>query len=220
MPLERVLEPEVMETAEEASAYDDMAHQEVNRAFVDALLAAGPVTGEVLDIGTGTGQIPVLLCKATEDVRVVGTDLSEEMLDLARFHIDSHGLFERFMLVKEDAKALPFEDGRFDVVMSNSIVHHIPKPAEVLAEAVRVCKPHGRLFFRDLARPESSDEVDRLVQLYASGETEHARKMFDDSLRAALTLEEMQAIIRELGLDADTVVASSDRHWTWAARKP
>jgi hypothetical protein len=53
------------------------------------------------------------------------------------------------------------------------------------------------------------------VELYAGKENDHARKMFADSLHAALTVEEMQELVKQLGFPADSVSATSDRHWTW-----
>ena len=103
--------------------------------------------------------------------------------------------------------------------MSNSIVHHIPGPAGVLAEAVRVLKPGGLIFFRDLLRPDSDAEVERLVALYAAECNDHQRAMFEASLRAALTLEEVVALVEPLGFAANSVQATSDRHWTWTGWK-
>jgi hypothetical protein len=44
--------------------------------------------------------------------------------------------------------------------------------------------------------------------------------LFRDSLRAALTLNEVRQLVGELGFEGDTVQTTSDRHWTWSARKP
>lgn len=219
MPLARVLEPEVMDTAEEAREYDSMDHSVVNQAFVAELLATGPVEGEVLDVGTGTALIPVELCREAPECKVVAADLSTYMLDLARYNVALGNCEFRVLLCHVDAKGLPFDDDRFSVVMSNSIIHHIPEPKRVLAEAVRVCAPGGRLFFRDLARPESDERLSELVETYGGGESAFARKMFADSLRAALTVEEVQALVGELGFAPSTVSMTSDRHWTWSAVK-
>ena len=70
------------------------------------------------------------------------------------------------------------------------------------------------IFFRDLMRPESDDHVRRLVYLHVGGENEHQQQMFEDSLRAALSLEEIQGLVEDLGCDPQTVEATSDRHWT------
>ena len=219
MSLKRVLEPEVMDSVEEARDYDQMDHATVNDVFVADLLASGEITGEVLDLGTGTAQIPVALCQQHDDCQVMAVDLAVHMLDLARYQIEVNGLVERIMLDHIDAKSLPHDSDRFDVVMSNSIVHHIPEPAGVLAEAIRVVRSGGRLFFRDLLRPDSDESVQQLVDTYAGDANDHQRQMFDDSLRAALSLDEIQNLIAELGYNPEEVQATSDRHWTWSTTK-
>ena len=219
MALKRVLEPEVMDSVEEARDYDQMDHAAVNDVFVTDLLASGEITGEVLDLGTGTAQIPVALCQQHDDCQVMAVDLAVHMLDLARYQIEVNGLVERIMLNHIDAKSLPYDSDRFDVVMSNSIVHHIPEPAGVLAEAIRVVRSGGQLFFRDLLRPESDEIVQQLVNTYAGDSNGHQQQMFDDSLRAALSLDEIQKLIAELGYNPKEVQATSDRHWTWSTTK-
>ncbi|MEC9094533.1 MAG: class I SAM-dependent methyltransferase [Planctomycetota bacterium] len=219
MALKRVLETEYMDTESEAVDYDSMDHSQVNRVFVEDLLRIPGVAGDVLDLGTGTAQIPIELCRSSENVRVLATDMAVNMLDLARYNIEAEGFIDRIELVQADAKQLDFEEGFFDVVMSNSIVHHIPEPMNCLREAVRVVKPGGILFVRDLMRPDSEKMVNELVQTYAGDENDHQRQMFDDSLRAALSLVEIQELVGDLGFERSTVEATSDRHWTWQAQK-
>ena len=219
MTLQRVLEPEVMDTQEEAVDYNAMDHSTVNRVFVDDLLNVDGFRGDVLDLGTGTALIPIELCERFEDCRVMAVDMAAHMLDLAKYNLEMASLTERIELSQVDAKGLDYDDDAFDAVISNSIVHHIPQPKSCLSEAVRVTKPGGILFFRDLMRPESGKVVEELVETYAGEENDHSQKMFDDSLRAALSLEEIQALVIELGFAADSVTASSDRHWTWVGRK-
>ncbi len=220
MTLKRTLEPEVMDSDSEALDYDDMDHTAVNVRFVEDLQAFGPPTGNVLDLGCGTAQLPVLLCESNEQVRIMAVDLSRSMLDAAVYNVEAAGLIDRIQLALVDAKETELEDDLFDAVISNSIIHHIPDPRVVLAEAVRITRPGGLLFFRDLMRPDGESDVDRLVSQYAGEEKEHAQQMFRDSLHAALRLDEIQALVSELGFEAVTVEATSDRHWTWAATKP
>lgn len=219
MSLARVLEPEVMDTFEEARDYDAMDHSEVNRRFVDDLLASGPLGLHVLDLGTGTALIPIELCRREETCLISAIDLSVQMLDLARYNIEVASLITRIRLGHCDSKALPFAPDSFSVVMSNSIIHHIPEPLMVLREAVRVVQLGGLLFFRDLLRPPDLTTLHQLVDTYAADADAHQRQMFADSLHAALTLEEVRTAVVSLGFAPETVQATSDRHWTWAARK-
>jgi ubiquinone/menaquinone biosynthesis C-methylase UbiE len=219
--LERILEPEVMDTAEEARDYDAMDHAAVNRLFVDDLLAVLGLDKKavVLDLGTGTAQIPIELCRGTSQLSVVAVDAAAEMLVVAATNVASANLTPRIHLKLTDAKRLPFADAEFAAVMSNSIVHHIPEPRFVLAEAVRITAPDGLLFFRDLMRPEDRPTLDRLVDTYAAGANDHQRRMFAESLHAALTLDEIRGLVAELGFMPQSVQATSDRHWTWSARR-
>ncbi len=217
MTLERVLEPEVMDSTAEASDYNSMDHSQVNRAFVSDLLQAGPIEGDVLDLGTGTALIPIEFCERVEDIRVMAVDMAVSMLELARYNIEVNGLIDRIQLDRVDGKQLPYEDEMFWLTMSNSIVHHIPDPITVLREAVRVTSGDGRLFFRDLLRPESDERVKELVHQYAGNDSADQKKMFEDSLRAALSLDEIRALVTQLGFDPTGVTATSDRHWTWVA---
>jgi ubiquinone/menaquinone biosynthesis C-methylase UbiE len=102
-------------------------------------------------------------------------------------------------------------------VVSNSLIHHLPDPPAAFQELARVVAPGGLLFVRDLFRPESQSEVDRLVSTYAAGATDRQRQLLGDSLRAALTLEEVRAATRGLPFSHVTLAATSDRHWTLAA---
>ena len=219
MTLTRVLEAEVMDTYQEALDYDSMDHSHVNRVFVDDLLACLGNPDDVLDMGTGTAQIPIELCQRLADGRVMAIDLSTHMLDRARLNVEMAGLTDRIQLGHVDGKQLPYSDQMFNVVMSNSIVHHIPDPITVLAEAVRVTTKGGRLFFRDLLRPEEDSDVHHLVATYAGQDNEHQQQMFADSLRAALDLNEIQDLVQQLGFERQTVEVTSDRHWTWVARR-
>jgi ubiquinone/menaquinone biosynthesis C-methylase UbiE len=215
--LSRILEPEIMDSLDEAFDYDTMDHSAVNRVFVDDLLAMCPTPGDVLDLGTGTALIPIELCRREETCRVMAADAAVSMLQLARNNVESAGLIGRVQVSQIDAKQLPHADAMFDTVMSNSIVHHIPEPLAVLREAVRVVRPGGLLFFRDLLRPSDKATLEHLVETYAAGANEHQRQMFTDSLHAALSLEEVRGLVGSLGFSRETVQPTSDRHWTWSA---
>ncbi|MEM7478270.1 MAG: methyltransferase domain-containing protein [Planctomycetota bacterium] len=215
--IERVLEPELMDDPIEAEAYDDMDHDEVNQIFIDDLLALGPCGRDVLDLGTGNALIPTLLCERVKECRVLASDAAVSMLEVARYNIALAGFEERIELHHGDSKALLFDDSQFDAVISNSLIHHVPDPSTVVREVARLIRPGGRIFFRDLMRPESLERVEELVGLYAGGESDECQQLFRQSLRAALTVDEMQKLVVDAGFDAEAVAATSDRHWTWTA---
>jgi ubiquinone/menaquinone biosynthesis C-methylase UbiE len=149
----------------------------------------------------------------------VAADASAAMLALARKNVERAGLAGRIRLELCDAKRLPFPDGSFGAVISNSIAHHIPEPKAVLAQMVRVASPGAVLFVRDLLRPRDRDELVRLVADYAGGANARQQAMFAASLHAALTVDEVRGLVAALGLDPQTVRQTSDRHWTWQTRR-
>ena len=227
--LERRCEPEVMDKAEEAIDYDSMNHREVNTRFVRDLICFvasgdnGTRDGlhhkHIVDVGTGTALIPIeLLSVVPEVASVLAVDLSMEMLKIAARRIRDGRLSDRILPVFSDAKRLAVQDQICDVVISNSIVHHIPEPHDVFREMRRVVRPGGILFVRDLMRPHSDAQVEHLVSVYAGNENAHQQQLFRQSLHAALTLNEVRALLEDCDLSPNFVSASSDRHWTITGR--
>src|SRR5229473_2323944 len=96
--LGRVLEPEVMDSPEEASDYDAMDHRAVNRVFVADFLAVWDGQNPILDVGTGTAQIPIELCGQSPAPHVTGIDLAEHMLRVGRENVERAGLSNRIHL--------------------------------------------------------------------------------------------------------------------------
>jgi len=230
-PIGRTLEPEVMDSDEDSRQYNAMDHSEVNARFVNDLLfvlndksyglsrLSGRTALSVLDLGTGTAQIPIKLARSKLGVQIIAIDAAESMLALASKNIEAAGLSGSIGLVLTDSKALPFCSESFSVVISNSIVHHIPSPKTVISEAIRVAERGGLLFHRDLCRPRNELELRRLVKSYAGGATDYQRKLFADSLRAALTVDEIRSTVADFGFAPESVQMTSDRHWTWTAAK-
>ena len=218
--LSRILEPEIMDSADDAREYDAMDHSAVNAQFITDLLPhlnCSPL--EILDLGAGTAQIPIELASRVSYVRITAVDAARSMLAVGRANAARAKLGDRIELILADAKQLPFADGTFPVVISNSIAHHIADPRAVFAEAIRVTAPGGLLFHRDLARPSDEGELQHLVMNYAGDATPYQRKLFSESLRAALTLEEIRDMVGSLEFARDTVQMTSERHWTWSATR-
>ena len=209
--MERTLEPEVMDAPEEADVYDSMDHSAPNEAFVDRLVALG-ARGRMLDVGTGPGHIPLLVCARVPGATVVGVDLSARMLAHAERHRAASRCAERIEYHLGDAKSLSFRDGAFDAVYSNTILHHLPDPRPLLSEAYRVLRPGGALLLRDLFRPATPERARELVALHAAGASPHQQELFRASLHAALTPDELQTLAVEVGLRGAEVVVDTDRH--------
>ena len=212
--IERVLEPEAMDTMEDALEYDSMDFSEVNTAFAERALELLPERGVVLDLGTGTSRIPLLMLERNPNLTVIAVDLSENMLKLGKLNIERTPFTLNVILQRVDAKQLPFIENYFDAVISNSLLHHIADPTQVLIEINRVAKSNAGILIRDLIRPATSGQVEAFVELYAGYCDDHQKKLYRDSLGAAFMISEVEELVRKSELKNVRVVQSSDRHWS------
>jgi ubiquinone/menaquinone biosynthesis C-methylase UbiE len=215
--LRRELEPEAMDTAEEAEGYDAMDHTSANQNFVERLFELG-AKGKMLDLGCGPAHMAIMICEGHPHVHVTGLDLAKHMLRVASKNLEASHCADRVTLLHGDAKDVNLAPGSFDVVYSNTILHHIPEPRPFLTEAARLMKPGGVLLIRDLFRPDSKQRIQELVDLHAADCNDYQRGLFGDSLHAAFTPEELRAIADECGLSHADIVIDSDRHMSLQIR--
>ncbi len=211
--MQRVLEPEVMDTWEEAVEYDAMDFSEVNTAFAQRAIELGPPSGLLLDAGTGTARIPILICQQCPHWQAIAIDLSENMLRVGAQNLEQAGLQSQIRLEWVDVKQLPYPK-QFDMVISNSLIHHLPDPLPFFLGLQQVLKPNSAILFRDLIRPPEIAALNALVAGIGAEYNERQKQLFHDSLHAALTLNEVKALLQQAGLEGVTVYQSSDRHWT------
>src|SRR5436190_6207277 len=112
--LERVLEPEVMDSELDAHEYATFDNSAVNDEFVTRALELAPPSGQVLDVGTGPGDIAVLFATRAPALRFLAIDLGEHMLGMARRNVASAKLAERVEIARLDAKSTGRPAGSFD----------------------------------------------------------------------------------------------------------
>jgi ubiquinone/menaquinone biosynthesis C-methylase UbiE len=212
--MNRILEPEVMDTWLEATAYDAMYFESVNTAFATDAIDLDPHAIKILDVGTGTARIPILMCQQRPQYLITGIDLAQSMLIIGQRNVEAAGLNQRIRLERVDSKRMPYPDLEFDMIVSNSLVHHIPDPLSFFQEVKRLVRPGGAILIRDLIRPENDTIVNELVAKIGEEYDAHQQQLFRDSLKAALTLVEVQELIDRVGLEQVKLSQSSDLHWT------
>jgi ubiquinone/menaquinone biosynthesis C-methylase UbiE len=212
--MQRILEPEVMDSPEEATEYDAMDFTEVNSAFAQKAIELAPVIAKVLDAGTGTARIPILICQQRPDWQIAAIDLALSMLEVGQRNVEQANLQGQIRLELVDAKQMPYPDEFFDAVISNSLLHHLSDPLPFLRELKRVLKPNGAILIRDLLRPVTEEMMNQMVEAIGAEYDRHQKKLFRDSLHAAFTLEEVEQLVQTVSLEDVRVYQSSDRHWT------
>jgi len=128
-------------------------------------MAAAALGESVLDVGCGTGSLAIALkAKVGASGEVRGIDASPEMIEVARRKAAKHAL-SRAEGAGSDAgfevaliEEMPFPDGRFDLVVSSFMLHHLPEDVKRkgLAEVRRVLKPGGRFLAVDFGQTGTS----------------------------------------------------------------
>lgn len=211
--MERIPEPEeLMEGAEQAAAYARADFSQSNQAYVDRLVDAFPAhLGRVVDLGCGPGDVVVRLARAVPGLHVSAVDGSAEMIRLAREATAAAGLADRVTTLQGYIPGLPLPGHAFDAVLSKDLLHHLPDPAALWAEAKRLGRPGAAVFVMDLFRPPSPEAARNIVARVAGNEHPILQEDFYNSLCAAFTVDEVREQLRQAGL-ALQVKAVSERH--------
>ena len=178
-------------TADFVKPFDDMLASRVVEEAIPRLPGA-----LLLDIGTGTARFLVRLLAIPEltGLRLVGTDLFEDMVDQARRTIAAASASDRIEMIVADVHAMNLPDAHADIVLSRSTLHHWSNPPKALGEIYRVLKPGGIAILHDVRRdatPEALAEFNRLRALAGIGPS---------FLEEKFTAAEVREFLREAGL--------------------
>jgi SAM-dependent methyltransferase len=208
--LPRLPEPEVMDDCGEVEAYSTAAAQsnleKIDDTFVDHALrllrgrATKGAVGKALDIGCGPGQITLKLAQRLPGWQFTGVDRSANMVREALAARDEMGRREnddmasRVQFFVGDGIELPFADASIDLVVCNSVLHHLSAPARVFAEISRVAAPGAAILLRDLRRP-SRPAYPLHVRWHGRHYSGLMYKLYCDSVRAAYTPEELAGLL-------------------------
>lgn len=158
----------------------------------------------VLDLGCGTGRDVYMLAQLVgPEGRVIGVDMTEEQLEVARRHQSWHAerlgydnvAFHQGTI--EDLAAAGVADASVDLIVSNCVVNLSPDKPRVLAEAFRVLKPGGELYFSDVF-------ADRRVPEHLAADP----VLLGECLGGALYGEDFRRIMADIGC-ADVRTVSS-----------
>lgn len=199
----RTLEEEAVDNLEEAQELDRMSLKYIyilNEAMARSVLNLGLCKGRILEIGIGPARIATRIAKYNPQLTITGIDLSSTMLNIAKKNIEETGIGkDKILLVKADAKQLPFEAESFDAVISQNMLHHLPDPATMFREIKRVIKPEGAILIRDVVRPPNEFLAKLYATLFGFNYTKRMRKMYYDSMLAAFSVGEIRKIVKDCG---------------------
>ena len=111
--------------------------------------------GRILDVATGTGDLAIAMARRIRDVQVLGVDLSEQMLAVARRKIEARGLDGRIVLDRGDAERLAVADASVDVATVAFGVRNFGDLGAGLRELARTIKPGGKVVILEFSRPRN-----------------------------------------------------------------
>ncbi|MGB8697845.1 MAG: class I SAM-dependent methyltransferase, partial [Thermosynechococcaceae cyanobacterium] len=214
--MKRIPEPELMNEAEQARAYAEADFAEPHNRCIELLLHALahlPQTGTAVDLGCGSGDVTIRLARALPEWSIMGLDGSPMMLHYAHQAVQREGLEKRIAL-----QTVYLPDGatlgdRFDLVFSNSLLHHLANPMVLWQAVHQWAKPQAAIFIMDLMRPNCAETAAQLVNQYAAHEPEVLRRDFYNSLLAAYRIDEVKHQLQHVQLDYLEVKPASDRHF-------
>jgi len=147
------LEKEVLENhkkyLERVSVYRSFGYDlEKERDFI--LREAMPLSGKILEAGTGKGHFALALAK--RGYSFVTFDISKEEQHFARLNIAYSGLGKKVKFRIEDGERTSFAEASFDEVFSVNVLHHLDNPYKVIDELIRVLAPGGKLVISDFSK--------------------------------------------------------------------
>lgn len=110
----------------------------------------------MMDVATGTGDFAIQACRILQPEELIGTDISEGMMNVGREKVKAAGLESRISFAKEDCTALTFPDKRFDAITVAFGVRNFEDLDKGLREIHRVLDDNGKLVILELSEPDWS----------------------------------------------------------------
>ncbi len=213
--MKRIPEPELMDERQQAAAYADADFAETDDRFVSRFieLFGANLSGTIVDLGCGPGNISIRMAAACQGCQVTGIDGSRAMLDIA--HQRAKALPSDTMRPRFIEAMLPFREvppHNYSAVVSNSLLHHLHDPAVLWKTLRQIAEPGAPVLIVDLRRPATPEAAQQMVDIYAADAPEVLRKDFYNSLLAAFEPAEVEAQLLEAALSNLSVASIGDRH--------
>jgi demethylmenaquinone methyltransferase/2-methoxy-6-polyprenyl-1,4-benzoquinol methylase len=160
----------------------------------------------MLDVATGTGDFAFEAISILKPEKIIGVDISDGMLDVARKKIHDRNLQHVFSVQTGDSEGLNFEDDHFDAITVAFGVRNYENLEKGLSDMYRVLKPGGKMVILEFSKPKQFP-VKQAYNFYFKHVTPMLGKMFSKDSRAYTYLPESVAAFP----DGDDFIALMDR---------
>jgi ubiquinone/menaquinone biosynthesis C-methylase UbiE len=141
-------------------AKDTPTMQEAYANLADRVASITISEGTFLEVGPGPAFVSIEIARRIPRAQIVGLDISETMIGIGRRNVAEAGLSERITFRHGDAAKMPFDDAKFDFVVSSGSLHHWNKPVEVFNEIYRVLKLGQPALVYDVRKDAPKEKVD------------------------------------------------------------
>ena len=162
----------------------------------------------MMDVATGTGDFAILACRKLQPAELIGTDISEGMMNVGREKVKKEGLSDKISFAREDCTSLSFADNDFDAITVAFGIRNFEDLDKGLSEMCRVLIPGGHLVILELTTPDRFP-MKQLFTVYSKvvipllgkciSKDNSAYTYLPQSIRAFPQGEIMQGVIRKAG---------------------
>lgn len=163
---------------------------------------------QILDVATGTGDFAILAYKKLRPEMLIGTDISEGMMNVGRYKVEKEGLSGHIRFAWEDATSLSFADNSFDAVTVAFGIRNFQEMDKGLKEMCRVLRTNGHLVILEFSTPRSFP-MKQLYSIYskvvipllgkAISKDKSAYTYLPESIKAFPQGEMMKSILQQAG---------------------
>ena len=225
--LARTPEPGAMTSSASVVGFDEAGTTSLlplyrfNALAISRLAAPG---ARILDLGCGSGRFLAYLATRRPDLKLVGLDLSEAMIDLGRRHLAEAGLEDRVSLVRGDMREfrrlLPAKP---DIITSIFALHHLATQDDLVACLREInavsSDDHALVWIFDHTRPHHLRTAEEVSKIFTPAASLAFRRNSYNSLCASWSFEELHAALRDTFAVAMTGAQSRllplyQIHWT------
>ncbi len=214
--MQRITEPELMNEADQAEIYAMADFEEPHSHLMKMFDHAFPdtqITGNILDLGCGPGDISFRCAYRFPKGNIIGIDGAATMIHLAnRRRAREVEVRDRILFIEGFIPGAPIPRQPYDLIISNSLLHHLHDPEPMWQTIKEYASPGTKIFIVDLFRPTDQAGAQQMVNSYAAGEPELLQRDFYSSLLAAFEPQEVEGQLAGAGLTGLSIEIISDRH--------
>lgn len=158
----------------------------------------------ILDIGTGLGSLAIEFAKRLSGSKIFGLDISEEMISAARKKAGELKL-DNIEFILGDVAKIDLKGLRFDLITSFGVLHHLSDLKSLFLQVKNWLKDNAAGYIYDLRKDAPEEAVNEI----AAKMSEVQKRAFLESVKEALSLEELEKIISPIGFSQHSIESPS-----------